>query len=137
MSSTRFLPNSRNRFFPKLKLKRFEAIRRRRRRSGRTVVDVIKLFFEEIWKIQISPQPKQQQQAILGAINSSRGQFCLNIAQFSHFCAGSDIRTNFIQFLNFGEIQISSKKNYNINYREDEIQPNPNFTFSQKIYQMI
>ena len=27
-----------------------------------------------------------------------------------HFCAGSIIRTNVIQFLNFGEIQISSKK---------------------------
>ena len=29
---------------------------------------------------------------------------------FSHFSAGSDIVTNFFQFLNFGEISISSKK---------------------------
>ena len=38
--------------------------------------------------------------------------FCWKIALFSHFSAGSDIRTNFIQYLNFGEIQISSKKKY-------------------------
>ena len=37
-------------------------------------------------------------------------QFCLKKAQFSHFCAGSDIITNFAKFLNFAEIQISSKK---------------------------
>ena len=40
------------------------------------------------------------------------------VALFQHFCAGSDIRTNFISFLNFGEIYISSKiKFYNIDYR--------------------
>ena len=31
---------------------------------------------------------------------------------FSHFSAGSDIRTNFFVFVNFGEIQISSKKSF-------------------------
>ena len=30
--------------------------------------------------------------------------FLLKIALFSHICEGSGIRTNFIQFLNFGEI---------------------------------
>ena len=30
--------------------------------------------------------------------------FCLKIALFSHFCAGLDIKTNYIQFINFGEI---------------------------------
>ena len=56
-------------------------------------------------------KPEQQEQAILNATNSSRVLFCLKIAQFSHFYAGSD-RTNFIQFLNFGEIQISSKQSF-------------------------
>ena len=33
-------------------------------------------------------------------------------ALFSHFSAGSDIRTNFFQFLNFGQTYISSKKSF-------------------------
>ena len=36
----------------------------------------------------------------------------LKIALFLHFYAGSDIRTNFIQFLNFWEIWTSSKKSF-------------------------
>ena len=40
-------------------------------------------------------------------------QSCLKLAaSFSHWCLGSDIRTNFFQFLNLWEIQISSKKSF-------------------------
>ena len=35
---------------------------------------------------------------------------------FLHFGVGSDISTNFFQFLTFWEIEISSKKLYNIDY---------------------
>ena len=38
---------------------------------------------------------------ILKEINSYWIKFCLKIALFSHFCAGFEIRTNYIQFLNF------------------------------------
>ena len=39
----------------------------------------------------------------------------MKIALFSDFSAGSDIKTKVFQFLIFGEIEISSKKAYNIN----------------------
>ena len=79
------------------------------------VVNVIKLFLVEIQKIQISPL------AETARIGHSNKQFqsiaLLKIALFSHFCAGSDIRTYFLQFLNFGENQITSKKKfYNIDH---------------------
>ena len=61
-------------------------------------------------------KPKQQEQTILKAINSFIVQFCRKIALFSYFNAGLDIWTNFFQFPYFEEIQISSKKFYNINY---------------------
>ena len=56
------------------------------------------------------------QQVYLGHFKSNK-QF-LNIVQlkiivtFSHICAGSDIRPNFLQFLNFRSIQISSKDSF-------------------------
>ena len=76
------------------------------------VVDVIKLFLRKSGKSRFPLKPKQQELALLKATKSFLVQFCLKIAQFSHFCAGSDIRTNFIQFLNFAEFQISSKKSF-------------------------
>jgi len=36
----------------------------------------------------------------------------LKIALFSHYSADSDIKTNVFQFLNFGEIKISSKNSF-------------------------
>ena len=36
----------------------------------------------------------------------------LKIALFTHFSASLDIITNFFPFLNFGEIEISSKKSF-------------------------
>ena len=67
-----------------------------------TVVDVIKLFLE----IQISPSTETTEQAILDK------ETVLKITLFKQICAGSDIWTSFIQFLNFGEIQISSEKSF-------------------------
>ena len=46
-------------------------------------------------------------------MNSFWVQSCLKLAaSCSHWCLGSDIRTNFFQFHNFGEIQISWKKRF-------------------------
>ena len=42
----------------------------------------------------------------MGHVNSSKQYqsiFLLKIALFSHFSAGSNIKTNFFQFLNFGK----------------------------------
>ena len=36
----------------------------------------------------------------------------MKIALISHFSAGSDIKTNVFQFINFGEIEIFSKKSF-------------------------
>ena len=45
----------------------------------------------------------------------------LKMALFSHFSAGSDIRTNFFPFLNFwGNLDFLQKKLYNINYWRDQ-----------------
>ena len=76
----------------------------------RPVVDVIKLFWRNSGKSRFPPKLKQQEQAISKSINSFREMICLKLALYSHFSPGSDIRTNFITFLNFGEIQISYKK---------------------------
>ena len=56
-----------------------------------------------------------QEYDILKEINSYLVKFCLKIALFSHFCAGSDIRTNYIQFLNLGKSRFPPKRFYNIN----------------------
>ena len=63
--------------------------------------------------VLLIPKVKKQEQAILKGRNSFRVLLCLNIAQlFYHISAGFDIRTNFFPFLNFGEIQTSSKKSF-------------------------
>ena len=59
--------------------------------------------------VLLIPKVKKQEQASLKGRNS----FCLKIAQlFYHISAGFDIRTNFFPFVNFGEIQTSSKKSF-------------------------
>ena len=75
-------------------------------------------------KSRIPPKLKQQKQAILTGNDNVRVQFCLKLSIFSNICAVSDIRTNYCQFIYFGEIQISSKKcfitlttNKHYNYR--------------------
>ena len=72
-----------------------------------------KTFFEGNSRFPL--KPKQQEYAILKVLNSFRVDFCFKIALFSHFCAGSHIRTKFIQFLSFGESRFPPKKFYNIN----------------------
>ena len=69
-------------------------------------------FWRNSGKSRFPPKLKQQEQAILKAINSFGVQICIKIALFNLFSAGLDIRTNFFPFLNFGEFQISSKKSF-------------------------
>ena len=75
--------------------------------------NVMKHLWRKFRKSRFPFKPKKQEQAIFKAINSFSVQFCLKIALlFSHLSVVSDIGTNFIQFLNFWEIQISSKKSF-------------------------
>ena len=54
---------------------------------------------------------KQQVYATLKALNSFRVKFCIKIAQlFSNFSAGSDIRTNFFNFLIFWKSKFPPEK---------------------------
>ena len=73
-------------------------------------IDVIKLFWRNSGKSRFPPKLKQQEQAILKAINSFRVYICLKLALFSHFSAGSDIRTNFIPILILGKSRFPPKK---------------------------
>ena len=57
--------------------------------SYTSVVNVLKLFLEEIGHFKSN---KEFLSTVL-----------IKIALFSHFCAGSDIKTNVFQFLNFWE----------------------------------
>ena len=74
------------------------------------VVDVIKLFLEEFWKIYISPKAETAIIAILKAINSFRVLICLKLALFSHFSASSDTRKTFFHFLILGKSRSLLKK---------------------------
>ena len=69
---------------------------------SRPGVDVIKLFWMKSRKSRFLPKLKQQEYAILKAINSLRVSFSLKISLFSHFSAGSDFS--------------SKNRFYNINY---------------------
>ena len=71
-----------------------------------------KLFWRKSRKSRFPPVLKQKEQSILKGIDSLRLQFYIKIAFFKDFSGCPISRTNFIQFLNFGEIQISSKKSF-------------------------
>ena len=79
-----------------------------------------KTFFEGNSRFPL--KPKQQEYAILKVLNSFRVDFCFKIALFSHFCAGSHIRTKFIQFLSFGESRFPPKK-----VLQHQLDPDPIF----------
>ena len=87
-------------------------------------IDVIKLFLEEIQIIQISSKAKTE---IINHFKSNK-QFqsigLLKIAYFQHFCACLDIITNFMKFLNIGEIQIFSIKSFITSTTEMELGEN-------------
>ena len=89
--------------------------------EGSSLADVIKLFLR---KSRFPVQPKQQEYSILKATNSFTVKLCLKIALCWHFCAGSDIRTNFIQFLILGKSRFPPKNLYNINYRWNNLMNN-------------
>ena len=76
----------------------------------RPLVDVIKLFLEEFWKIEISPQAETARIGHLIATNSFRVLLCLKIAKFSHFCSGLDSITIFFHILILGKSRFPPRK---------------------------
>ena len=78
------------------------------------LVNVIKLFLEEI---QIPPKLKQQEQAILKAINSFRVQFSLKQYCFHISVLVRALEEALLNFLIWGKSRFPPKKFYNINPR--------------------
>ena len=99
------------------------------------VVYIIKLFWRKSGNSRFPLKPLVQEYDILKEINSYWVKFCLKIALFSHFCAGSG--TNYIQCLNFGLSRFPPTKFYNINYWGSEFLSVPHFSLNPKWYLVI
>ena len=80
------------------------------------VVDVIKLFLEGFWKIQIFPKAKTARNYFKSK-KQFRVQICLKLALFLHFSAGSDIRQTLSVSYFWGNLDFLQKKFYDINYK--------------------
>ena len=97
---------------PKAKTTRIGYLKSNKRFKQSIVLLENSIVFTFLCRFIFPLKPKLQDYAILKAINSVKVLFCFIILLFSHLSAGSAIRTNFFNFLIFGEIQISSKKGF-------------------------
>ena len=80
--------------------------------SFQYLVNVIKLFLEEFWKIEIFPQAETARIVNFKRNKESYIQVLHKNSIVLTFSACSNNRTNFIHFFKFGQIQISSKKSF-------------------------